>query len=68
MSSYNKNAVKEYFKNFSSFNEYDNVIGVHGNHISPDTRTLEEVFSEDLVKEINEKLAPISALFGYDIP
>jgi len=62
---FSKEAINKICQKFPSFAELDPVTGLHGKHISPDTRTLEEVFSEDLVEEIHEKLAPISALFGY---
>lgn len=62
---FSKDAVTGYAKDFNSFYERDSVIGVHGNHISPDRRTLEELLPERTVIEIYRKLIPILNMYGY---
>jgi hypothetical protein len=63
---FSKESIKKFCQNLDSFKEYDDITGLHGNHISKDTRTLEEILPEDLIEIIYTYLAPISSSFGYN--
>ena len=62
---FSKESVRNYFKEFTEFSERNHILGVHGHHISSDKRTLEDLFPEETVKIIHEKLSPVAAYFGY---
>lgn len=65
---FSRDAVKHYFQKFRSFKEYDEILGVHGNHISSDRRTAEQLFSKKMLSKIYKELSPFFPIFGYETP